>query len=132
MENTTIMVELSAIGDHFIPDQITERLAIKPTEQYRKGDFSKRNVERKESCWSISTGYVETLYVSDVLAQLINKVSGKESVLIDLKNEFDLIYKIFIIIKIEQNQKPAIYLESSFIEFANAINAEVDFDLYLH
>ena len=50
--------------------------------------------------------------------------------LINLKNEFDLIYKIFIVINIEEEIKPAIYVENSFIEFANAINAEVDFDLY--
>ena len=78
MEKTTIMAELSAIGDNFNPDQITERLAIKPTEQYRKGDFSKLNFEREESCWTISTGYVETLYVEDVLNQLIHIMSGKK------------------------------------------------------
>lgn len=131
MDKTCIMVDLSIIGDCFDPQAITERLAILPTEQYQKGERSKRNIERKENCWSISTGYVETLYVSEVLNQIVKEVADKKSVLIDLKKEFDLTYKFFIVINIEQNQKPAIYLESSFIEFANAINADVDFDLYM-
>lgn len=131
MDKTSVMVDFSIIGDDFSPQEITERLKIVPTEQYRKGELSKRSIERKESCWSKSTGYVETLYVSEVLTKLVAEILCAKKLLIDLKKELDLTYKFIIVIKIEQNQKPAIYLEKSIIEFANDIQAEIDFDLYI-
>lgn len=128
---TSIMVDFSILGDDFAPIDITKQLTLIPTEQYQKGDLSKRNVERVESCWSINTGYVETLYLSEVFTSLIQEISGKKELLIDLKKKLDLTYKFIIVIKMEQNQKPAIFLDSSIIEFANDIKAEIDFDLYI-
>ncbi|SHL04119.1 protein of unknown function [Desulforamulus aeronauticus DSM 10349] len=64
MDKTNIMVEFCILGDDFNPEEVTSKLLIEPREQYLKGSRSTRNIERKETCWSISTGYVETLLVS--------------------------------------------------------------------
>jgi hypothetical protein len=37
-----------------------------------------------------------------------------------------------IVIQVENNEKPAMHLESRFIDFASSIGAEVDFDLYIY
>ena len=132
MNKTNLMVEFSVIGEHFNPDVFTKELLIEPTEYYLKGDRNKRNIERKETCWYISTGYVETLYVSDVLTMILEKLNDKKEKLNDLKNRFNLSYKFFIVVKIEDRQVPAIYLDSEVIEFANSIKAEFDFDVYIY
>ena len=132
MDKTNVMVEFSVIGEKFNPNVITKVLQIEPTEYYFNGDKSKRNIERKETCWYISTGYVDTLYISDVLSTIIDKLKDKEKKLNDLKNQLNLTYKFFIVIKIENGQVPAIYLDSKVIDFANSIKAEFDFDMYIY
>lgn len=131
MDKTSVMVEFSILGDDFNPEEITSRLSIKPTEQYLKGSKSRKNFERKESCWCISTGYVETLYVSELLDMLIGKLIDKKDIIQKLKKEWNLECKFFVVINIENNVKPAVYIEKEVIEFANAVGAEFDFDLYI-
>lgn len=80
----------------------------------------------------LSTGYLNTLYISDVLSIILEKLKDKEEKLNNLKNQFDLTYKFFIVVKIEDGQVPAIYLDSKVIEFANSIKAEFDFDIYIY
>lgn len=126
-----MMIDFSIIGEEFNPNVITEKLELEPTEQYMKGEKNKRNFERKETCWSISTDYIETLYISELIDELLYKLSSKKDILIHLKKEINLEFKFFIVINIENNIKPAIYLDKRIIEFANAIEAEFDFDLYI-
>lgn len=132
MEKTNIMVDFSIIGDEFEPNEITKKILLKPNEYYKKGDKSESNFKRKECCWSINTGYVETLYVSELIGELIDKLSKKIDVLVDLKKNYKLIFKFFIVINIIDNEKPAIYLDKSIIAFANILEAEFDFDIYIY
>lgn len=125
------MVDFSIIGDDFNPDIITNVLRLNPTEQYLKGEMNSRNICRKETCWSISTGYKESLYISDLLEDILVKFSGKEEILIRLKEELKLTFKFFIVMNIVENVKPAIYLDNRIIQFASNLNAEFDFDLYV-
>lgn len=131
MDKTKLMAEFSIIGDWFDPTIITKELLIEPTDCYFKGDVSKRNIERKETCWYLSTGYIETLYVSDVLKIILDALNVKKDKLNDLKEKFDLTYKLFIVAQIEDKQVPAIYFDSEIIEFTNYIKAEIDFDMYI-
>ena len=132
MEKTNVMVDFSIIGDDFTPDEITKKLLLKPDEYYMKGDKLKSNFKRKECCWSINTGYVETLYVSELIEELIDKLSKKIDILVDLKKNYKVTFKFFIVINIVDNQKPAIYLDKGIIAFANILEAEFDFDIYVY
>lgn len=125
------MVDFSIIGDDFNPETITKRLQLTPTEQYSKGEKIRNEIYRKEFCWSISTGYLETLYLSEILDDFLDKFSNKEEILIELKEEFKLTFKFFIVINIVDDLKPAIYLDNRIIRFSNYLNAEFDFDLYI-
>lgn len=131
MEKTNIMVEFCILGDEFNPEEITSKLLIEPSEQYLKGSRNARNIERKESCWSINTGYLETLFVSEVLDILLDKLASKKELILEIEKEMDLICKFFVVIKIEDKIKPAIYLDKRVIEFADFVGAEFDFDLYI-
>jgi len=131
LDKTNMMIDFSIIGDEFNPHLITEKLQIEPTEQYTKGDKNKLDFERQETCWSISTDYVETMYISELIDKLLSKLASKRDILIHLKEELGLEFKFFIVINIENNNKPTIYLDKKIIEFANSLEAEFDFDLYI-
>lgn len=133
MDTTTVMTEFSIIGEVFTAEDISSRLEIAPSEFYTKGDKIKnRDIVRKESAWSISTGYEESVDINIQLNKLISVLKNKKNELLELKRSHDLFYKFFIVIKIEQNQTPAIYLDIDTISFVNDIGAELDFDLYIY
>lgn len=82
MNKTSVMVEFTLTGDQFNPDFIAERLEIKPNEIYYKGDQAKhRKAVRKETCWSINTGYQESLDVNIQLRDVIEKIRPKKMIL---------------------------------------------------
>lgn len=132
MDKTNLMVEFSIIGDNFNPDEITKSLGIEPTECYIKGYDKNRYFKMKESSWSLSTGYIQTVYISDLFDELINKLTSKKDILLELKNKYNLMFKFFVVINIENGEKPAIYLDKEVVSFANYLSAEFDFDLYIY
>ncbi|MFT4143586.1 MAG: DUF4279 domain-containing protein [Mobilitalea sp.] len=120
-------------GDEFNPDIISKELQIEPNECWKKGDKVKnRSVLRDFSCWNYKIKYEESLDVNNQLIPLIDKIKSNKNKLIEMKKHQNLDYKINIVIQIENNEKPAIYLNSESIEFANSINAEFDIDLYTY
>lgn len=125
------MVEFCMIGDKFNPQEITQKLRIEPTECYIKGSRGIYNIERKETCWSISTGYIDTLYISEPFDFLLEKLIDVKDTIVKLKTDLVLDCKFFVVINIVQDIKPAIYLDKKIIEIANFIGAEIDFDLYI-
>lgn len=133
MDCTKVMVDFSAVGDTFPLHIVSKELSIQPTEAYEKGNsVPKRSehVTRKETCWSISTGYQESLCVEDQLNQILDILQNKTAKLIELKEKYNLFYKFFIVIQVENGQFPALHLDGGIIEFSNVIKAELDFDMY--
>ncbi len=125
------MIEFCIIGDEFNPQEITNKLSIEPTEYYLKGSRSSYNIERKETCWSISTGYIDTLYIGELFDILLEKLIDVKEMIVELKKSLRLECKFFVVINIVQDNKPAIYLNKKIIEFADFVDAEIDFDLYI-
>lgn len=48
MIKTNIMIEFCILGDDFNPKEITQKLLIEPTEYYKRGEKSIRNIEKKK------------------------------------------------------------------------------------
>lgn len=131
MEKTKVSVEFSIIGDDFYPTMITEQLAIEPTESWMKGEKVKnRNIVRKETCWSVSTGDEESFDINNQLKKIVDLIKPQKNNLKRLQKLYKLEYMFMIVMKIENNETPAIYLESETISFMNDINAEIHFDVY--
>ena len=132
MDKTNVKVKFDIIGEKFLPDDITEKLSLKPSEHWMKGDKIKnKNIERKETCWTLSTEYEESYDINDQLKKIVDLLKPKKEVLVNLKNAFSLDYIFNIVINVENNEKPAIYLDSETVEFAGEIKAEFGFDLYI-
>lgn len=130
---TSINAEFVIVGDTFNPVVITEKLGIEPQNFWRKGEkVFGRPVERKDTCWIISTGYEESFYISEQLNKILATLRNKEEILRELKIAYTLEYFFQIVVRIEEDMKPAINVDSEFIEFANSIKAELEIDLYIY
>lgn len=131
MDETNVMVNFRILGKDFNPDDLTSILNITPSSQWLKGEIIRPNIVRKYSCWIIGTEYEESCDINVQLKKVLKKISERKRELIDLREKLDLQYRLDVVINIENNEKPAIYLNSDVIEFANDIKAEFDFDLYI-
>lgn len=124
------MAYFSLFGDHFNPDEVTSKLNINPTRTAIKGDAINELHSRKETSWTLSTEYEESLDINDQLKIVVNLLKDKVDALISLQMNHKLNSKFFIVVVIEDGQAPALYFDSDFIKFAGLINAEIDIDLY--
>lgn len=129
---TNINVEFSIIGDKFKPEKITEELKIEPDECWLKGEkVPGRPIRRKDTTWSIETGYEETLDVVEMLNKMLNRLRDKKEILCELKEIYQLEYYFNIITNIEDYHTPEFEIHHEFIEFANDIKAEIGVPIYI-
>ncbi|PDZ04650.1 hypothetical protein COE20_20390 [Bacillus cereus] len=135
------MAYFSATGDIFPLEAITEALSIEPTRNYKKGDVVARHdnpnlvftktLYRKETDWTLSTGYQESYDINNQLHVILKSIEGKTEQLKHLKKKYDLQFLFMVVIQVENNESPAMYLQKEIINFASSIQAEIHFDLYI-
>ncbi|PFS66651.1 hypothetical protein COK41_06750 [Bacillus cereus] len=135
------MAYFSATGDIFPLEAITETLSIEPTRTYKKGDVVARrdnpnlvftkNLYRKETDWTLSTGYQESYDINNQLHVILKSLEEKTEQLKQLKKKYDLEFLFMVVIQVENNESPAMYLQKEIINFASSIQAEIHFDLYI-
>lgn len=131
MESTNVKVEFSIFGDHFDPDIVTSTLLISPTRTWLKGDFIKKELLRKETYWEFATDYEESSDINDQIDKVKNLLQDRKDQIVKLIEQNNLECKFEVIINIENNEKPAIYLNKDTIKFIHDLGAEIDFDLYI-
>ena len=142
MEKTNVKVYFSAKADDFSIEYFTNVLGIRPTRAYKKGEAINRpsnpNVTstgthyRQYTSWELGTDYEQSYDISEQLDFVLNQLEGKEELLNQLRENYELAYRFTIVIQIENNEKPAMYLDRRFIHFADSIGADVYFDLYVY
>ncbi|MCU5378740.1 DUF4279 domain-containing protein [Bacillus cereus] len=135
------MAYFSATGDIFPLEAITESLSIEPTRTYKKGDVVARRdnpnlvftktLYRKETDWTLSTGYQESYDINNQLHIILKSLEGKTEQLKYLQKKYDLQFLFMVVIQVENNESPAMYLQKEIINFASSIQAEIHFDLYI-
>ncbi|WP_237980866.1 DUF4279 domain-containing protein [Bacillus thuringiensis] len=135
------MAYFSATGDIFPVEAITDALSIDPTKTYKKGDVVERHdnpnlvstktLYRKETDWTISTGYQESYDINNQLNVILKSLEGKIEQLKHLKKKYSLEFLFMVVIQVANNESPAMYLQKNIIDFASSIQAEIHFDLYI-
>jgi hypothetical protein len=107
-------------------------LIVTPTETFIKGDIirTRSNRIRKETSWELGMGYQIYLDVNEQLHQIVDKLQHKTSIINEFKNTYSLDCKLIIVIKIEKEITPSLYLDKKIIKFASSIDTEIDVDLY--
>lgn len=135
------MAYFSAVGDEFPLDTVTIALGIEPTNIHKKGDVIERSDNphlvstkiryRKETDWTLSTGYQESYDINNQLNVILKFLEEKTEQLKYLKEKYGLEFLFMIVIQVENNESPAMYLRKDIIDFASLIQAEIHFDLYI-
>ncbi|MEZ2325732.1 DUF4279 domain-containing protein [Bacillus tropicus] len=136
------MAYFSATGDVFPVEAITNALNIEPTRTYKKGDVvarrdnpnlvSTKTLYRKETNWTLSTGYQESYDINNQLYVILKSLEEKTEPLKQLKKKYDLEFLFMVVIQIENNESPAMYLQKDILDFASSILAEIHFDLNIY
>ncbi len=132
MDKTKVKVEFCLYGDLFDPGLITKSLMIEPTCTYIKGEHIRGELYRRNSNWVLSTEYEESDDIKDQLLKIINLIRDKKTIINEMQNTYSLSCKFFVVIQIENNEKPAIYLDRETIRLMYEINVEIDFDYYIY
>lgn len=133
MDKTNVMVEFIMSGDKLDSNGVTEKLKIKPSKSWKKGeDIEGRKIKRIDSCWIINTNYEETYDINEQLFKIVRLLKDKKNILKELKNVYELEYFFEIVINVENNETPAIHFNKEFIEFANDIKSEFEIDMYIY
>lgn len=133
MNNTNVRAELRIMGDEFDVQVISKELEILPTTTWNTGESIRDTKKiRTYTAWIFSTGVDETLDINTQLKKIEDLFLPKEDILCDLKERYNLEYSIDIVIVIENQSPPAIYLDQSIIRFAYNIDARFDIDTYVN
>lgn len=133
MEKTTVSVSFSIYGDDFDLDDVIKQMNIEPTETRIKGiipEDGKR--ESIETSWTVSTKEENSFDINEQLNQIIALLKPKKDVLLKIKDNFQVNFVFMILIKIENNEKPAIYFDTISLDFINGISAEIEVDYYIY
>ena len=135
MEQTQVMVYFSMFADEFPLEMVTKHLGIEPTDSFKNGDIIKKispteNYVRSYTRWKLSTGYQDSLDVSEQMDMIIAQIGNKSAIINNLKKQFGLECRFTIVIIMNNGFTPGLYLDQSIIAFANSINADFDIDLY--
>lgn len=135
------MAYFSAVGDEFPLDTVTIAFGIEPTNTHKKGDVIERSDNphlvstkiryRKETDWTLSTGYQESYDINNQLNVILKFLEEKTEQLKYLKEKYGLEFLFMVVIQVENNESPAMYLRKDIIDFASLIQAEIHFDLYI-
>lgn len=137
MKKTNIYAEFRIMGDAFDPALVTRALAVQPTEVWQKGDCVYNNqgkcttLRRQYTKWGYKTATLETLYMDEPIQILQETFEDKVDSLLELKKQHNLSFSIDIVIEVENNEPPAMCLEGFILEFAAALHARIDMDMYI-
>ena len=108
-------------------------LQITPSESWNKGDLIRNSGQKRTyTAWIYSTDVIETLDTYSQAIEIEKLFLPKTEEISFLKKKYDLDISLDFVIIIENEEVPAIYFESSFVEFAAKIGARFDLDTYVN
>lgn len=121
-------------GDNFDPKKISNRLNLESTESWQKGDEGKYNPSLDNSAWILSTEIgKEYIDIEKLIHEVLSKLEDKIEIINELKNEFDLISVLEIVLDIDTNPNettPALCHDLKQIEFLFRTKTTIDVDIY--
>lgn len=130
--NNLPQIEMSFIltGQEDYLQKITDTLLINPSHIRRKEDYKYQ--EFANFMWELTTGSQKSKAVDYQSAEMLNKLRGKEQIIVQLINRYKLKADLLVIIHAEIGDGPEINLSTDIIKFAAEIGAEIGFDVYFY
>lgn len=130
---TKIKLIFAIFGDLLNPKLFTKIAKLSPTSFGFKGDAipnRKLGLTRKETRWEYSFGYIQTLDFDDVANLFVQQFSPHIEDVAKYINENSLETKVYLVVEIVNDEKPAIYFDKNFMGLVVKMNGEIDIDLY--
>jgi hypothetical protein len=137
-----IWIYLSIFGDNFNPGDLTAKINIQPTHTHRKGDIIPRSrsiyvkpgsppLRRKEDAWDYDLGDIHTIDSDDISDIIEETFRDKVSDISEFVKTHNLLVKLFVVLKIDPEQTPAVGFKPSFVKILGDLYAEIDMDIYV-
>lgn len=130
---TQIKLVVSIFGDLLDSKILNDIIGLTPTNCWNKGDLipnRKNGLVRKETCNEYSFGFMQTLLFEKISSQFIEIIKPNLELLANYINEKKLESKIYIVVKIFNNEIPGLYFDKEFTQTVVKMNGEIDIDLY--
>lgn len=133
MKKSDSYVYFAFYGDNFDPTIISSKLGIEPSDSWIKGDPSKYIQQQKYSCWRLTSTLNEHLDMNKLVDEVVNHLSGKEDLIIELKRELELETILEVVMWIDtsgERSTPMLGHDLKVIEFLHRTSTETDLDIY--
>jgi|JI10StandDraft_1071094.scaffolds.fasta_scaffold77767_5 hypothetical protein len=130
---TQINLILTIFGDNFDTENLSTVIGLQPVEAWQKGEPIKGNplgLQRPETAWTYELGFHQTLFLNEVTDVFFHRFDSRKELIAKILIQGKLECKIYVVIEIYEKSLPAIFLDKKFVALANALNAEIDMDLY--
>jgi hypothetical protein len=121
-------------GESFDPDEITARLGVEPTEQFRPGDPITKDGrgKRRKDGWWIKVGPQRTLEIDDLLQELREKVVVDSAIVRQLCQELNINLVILCGVGMGSSEDlPITYFPPDFVGWAAEMGAAINVDIVL-
>lgn len=132
MKEPILEIYISFFGDDFDPKEFTNTLGITPTASWRKGDPARYGLGKKEDCWELSTGKVETYDDDELWKYVYDKLISKKDNIKELKNKMKFKVKVYVVIEMTKDEEPGLFINSKIINLLSEIGASVEVDMYIY
>lgn len=121
-----------AMKGNFLPDNITKTLEINPTKQWFIGD--KRNDGRYYDFALWETGFTKIVYpeIEMRCVDAIQELLGKENLLAQIKEIYDVSFVLEIVPFIHDGKKPIIEFGTDVLKFCYLTNTDIDIDFHIY
>ncbi|MDH6366688.1 hypothetical protein M2093_000835 [Breznakia sp. PH1-1] len=97
---------------------------------YSQYDYDDKHY--KELDFDITKIYFNKDIIDDEVRKIIYMMKGKTSSLLEIKKKEDVQFFISVVIEIWDKNTPSISLGKDMLSFANTLNVEYDFDMYVY
>lgn len=127
-------VEFCLTGNEVDLGDITAALNIEPTKTRLKKDWPNSTILAGLACdlWRLSTPQETCKSVSEQCKKLINQLIGKEEIIKQLCEKYNLYAHFEVVIHMQTMNGPEISLEREIVLFLASINADIGFDVYAY
>ncbi len=124
------------ISGEFVPEDLTKRLGVSPTDSCAKGA---RNPERgtpRHSIWNVSTERItaECIDVYELAEKVVDQLESKAIEVRNAVQELELHAVLQVVIHFSTDDNistPAIGFSSRVLEFLATVGATIDIDTYI-
>lgn len=126
--------ENSDPGEHFDPDEITRRLGIEPTTQFRPGDPITKDGEgrRRRSGWMLKIVEEETLEIDEMLQEVKERLDDARALVPQICKDLQVSAVILCgVLRNDSVLMPALNFPPSFINWADTLGASINVDVVL-